>query len=69
MKSKHLIATLFAAGLLSGCVAQSPSADYCDIAAPLYFEHMATVDWLSDNDELLLRAVVVHNEQRKKLCG
>jgi hypothetical protein len=29
---------------------------------------METVDWLADNDELLLRAVVVHNEQREKLC-
>ena len=68
MRSKVLIGTLCAAGLLSGCVAASQSAEYCDIASPLYFDQMATVDWLEDNDTLLLREIVVHNEQHDKLC-
>ena len=68
MMLKLWIRTLCALGLLSGCAVTSPSADYCDIASPLYFDQMATVDWLEDNDALLLRGVVVHNEQHDKLC-
>ncbi len=55
-------------GQLSGCAATSAANSYCDIASPLYFERMDTVDWLADNDELLLRGIVVHNEQHKELC-
>lgn len=68
MKSKLLIGTLFAGALLSGCAAPNPSADYCDVATPLYFEHVTTVDWLEANDAVLLREIVVHNEQHGTLC-
>jgi len=66
MKSKHLIVMLFVTGLLSGCA--SPNGDYCDIAQPIWFDTVETVDWLSYNDEAALRQIVTHNEQVKKLC-
>ena len=58
--------TLSSIGLLSGCV--TTSANYCDVAAPLYFDGVGTIDWLADNDVGLLRGIVVHNEQHDKLC-
>lgn len=67
MKSKRLIVTLCAAGLLSGCVA--PSGDYCDIARPIYFDGVETVDWLMYNDQPVLREIVTHNEQVERLCS
>lgn len=67
MKLKHLTVTLFAAGLLSGCV--NPSGDYCDIAEPIWFDTADTVNWLLNNDESALRAIVTHNEQVERLCS
>ena len=61
-KLNPLIATLCVAGLLSGCVATSPSGDFCDIARPIYFNSEEVVDWLLANDETLLRDLVSHNE-------
>lgn len=66
MKSKLLIVTLCAAGLLSGCAGQTPSGDFCDIARPIYFDGEIVVDWLLDNDETMLRDVVSHNEMIAK---
>lgn len=65
MKSKPWIVILSSAALLSGCVAAS---SYCDVADPLYFDGVGTIDWLSENDVGLLRGIVVHNEQHDKLC-
>lgn len=67
-KSRLLIATLFVAGLLSGCVATSPSGDFCDIARPIYLNSEEVVDWLLENDEALLRDLVSHNELAAE-CG
>lgn len=61
-KLNPLIAILCVAGLLSGCVATSPSGDFCDIARPIYFNSEEVVDWLLANDETLLRDLVSHNE-------
>jgi hypothetical protein len=36
--------------------------DFCDIADPIYFGRDDVVDWLSVNDERLLRDIVIHNE-------
>ena len=60
-----LILTLLSA-LVSGCVTTTDS--YCDIASPLYFNTLVTVEWLNDNDPSLLREIVIHNEQVQKLC-
>ena len=57
---------LSSVGLLSGCV--TTSANYCDVASPLYFDGISTINWLSDNDVGLLRGIVIHNEQHDKLC-
>ena len=61
MKSKLWIILLSSAALLSGCV--SPSGDFCEVARPIYIGSDAVVDWLAENDEPLLRAVVSHNEK------
>lgn len=60
-KSRLWIATLCAAALLSGCE-KPTNGDFCDIAAPMYFDTDATVDWLAYNDPALLRALVAYNE-------
>lgn len=52
---------LSSAALLSGCV--NPSGDFCDVAQPIYFDRAVVVDWLSENDEVLLRSIVSHNEK------
>ena len=64
MGKKGLIFVL----LLSGC-SQAVSGDYCDIAFPLYFESGQVVDYLAENDENLLKGVVIHNETGQDLCG
>ena len=46
-------------GLGPGCA--SPRGDFCDIADPIYFGRDDVVDWLSANDEPLLRGIVTHN--------
>jgi hypothetical protein len=35
--------------------------DFCDISDPIYFGRNDVVDWLSVNDEPLLRSIVTHN--------
>lgn len=52
--------------LVSGCVTNSGS--YCDIASPIYLGGEATVTWLSENDDRLLRDIVVTNETWSTLC-
>ena len=52
--------------LLAGCA--QTSGNYCDIAAPLYFDSNEVVDYLSQKDENLLRDVVIHNETWQELC-
>ena len=51
----------------TGC-APTTSGDFCDIASPLYFESGEVVDWLAENDERLLREIVVANETWAALC-
>ena len=55
-------------GVTGGC-AQKTSGNYCDIASPLYFENQDVVKFLSQNDTILLREIVIHNETQAKLCG
>lgn len=54
-------------GLSAGC-AQTTSGNYCDIASPLYFGDSRTVIWLSENDESLLREIIIANETWAALC-
>lgn len=61
MRSKLWIATVSSVVLLSGC--DVPTGDFCDIANHLYFNTSQTVDWLAENDEALLRGIVIHNEK------
>ena len=51
--------------LLSGCV--KPVSNYGDLAKPILLGSTDTVDWLADNDELLLRQIVSHNEKVEQL--
>jgi hypothetical protein len=64
MRLKLLIVSLSSLALVSGCV--TPSGDFCDIARPIYIGDDYVVDWLSENDEGLLRSVVSHNEMTEK---
>jgi hypothetical protein len=58
--------TLSSAVLLAGCV--TPSGNYGDIAKPIMFGSVATIEWLATNDEAMLRQVVTHNEQVERLA-
>ena len=52
--------------LSAGCVTTTNS--YCDVAAPLYFDDSRTVIWLSENDNMLLRDIIIANETWAALC-
>jgi hypothetical protein len=52
--------------ILAGCV--TPSGNYGDIAKPIMFGSVATIEWLLANDEAMLRQVVTHNEQVERLA-
>jgi len=54
-------------GLSAGC-AQIETSSYCDIASPLYFDGGRTVIWLSENDNMLLRDIIIANETWAALC-
>ena len=54
-----MLLILCVTGLASGCA--GPRGDFCDIADPIYFGRDDVVDWLSVNDEPLLRSIVTHN--------
>jgi hypothetical protein len=53
--------------LVSGC-ATTIDGDYCDIARPMLFDTMATVEWLSVHDPRILGRIVSHNETHASLC-
>lgn len=65
MKFRLWIATLLSLVLVSGCV--PPGNNYGDIARPILFGGEATIDWLAEYDEPLLRQIVTHNEQVAEL--
>lgn len=54
--------------LLAGCAKPIPTNNACDVLSPLLFDTKATIDWLNQNDQQLLRAVVAHNETYAALC-
>lgn len=66
MRWKLWTTILSSSALLAGCV--TPTADFCDISRPMYFDSQDVVDWLADNDTALLRDIVSHNELMES-CG
>lgn len=58
---------IVAALVLSGC--NTSTGNYCDITSALYFDSERVVDYLAENDQNLLKEIVIHNETRSKLCG
>lgn len=52
---------------LGGCM--KVTGNYCDLSTTLYFNSEQIVDYLSENDEGLLREIVINNETRARLCG
>lgn len=66
MKSRLLVLMPFVIALLAGC--EAPSGDYCQIAKPIYYGSLTTVDWLIENDTRLITDITVHNEQVERLC-
>ena len=59
MKFRLSLLTLCALALGPGCA--SPRGDFCDVSTVMYFGGDDVVDWLSANDEPLLRSIVTHN--------
>ena len=53
---------------LAGC-GKIVANNYCDIAYPLYFDETQTVLWLSENDNELLRDIIIANETWAALCN
>lgn len=61
---------IVAAIVLSGCnTSIAYKGNYCDIASTLYFDSERVVDYLAENDQNLLKEIVIHNETRSELCG
>ena len=54
--------------LPSGC-AKVSSGDFCDIAEPIYFSSINTIDMLMLQDRALVVDIVSHNETVEKQCG
>ena len=53
--------------LATGC-AKTIDGDYCDVARPMVFDTMATVEWLADRDPRILERIVAHNETYESFC-
>jgi hypothetical protein len=60
MKFRPWIAILSSLTLASGCAAST--SEFCAIARPIYIGGNDVVDWLAENDEILLQDIVIHNE-------
>ena len=65
MKWKATLILLIAP--LGGCAIGTTNS-YCDIASPLYFDDSQSVIWLSENDNDLLRDIIIANETWAALC-
>jgi hypothetical protein len=68
MKSSCWMTSVLLSALLGGC-GTATTDTYCDVAAPVYFERSATVDWLLENDKPLVTEIVVHNETYERTCN
>jgi hypothetical protein len=64
MKLKLWIVTLSSLALVAGC--EAPTGNFCEVARPIYIGGDPVIDWLAENDEVLLRSVVSHNEKTAK---
>jgi hypothetical protein len=53
--------------LISGC-AKAIEGNYCDLARVKHFESADTINWLSDNDRVLLAQIVAENEIYMWMC-
>lgn len=64
MGKKGLILVIF---VLAGC--SQSTGNFCDLSTTFYFDGNEVVDFLAENDEGLLKEIVIHNEIRAKQCG
>lgn len=60
MRLRLWITALSSLVLVAGCAAST--SEFCAIARPIYIGGNDVVDWLAENDEILLRDIVIHNE-------
>lgn len=60
MRLRLWITALSSLVLVSGCAAST--SEFCAIARPIYIGGNDVVDWLAENDDRLLRDIVIHNE-------
>lgn len=65
MKSK--LWTLILCVSVAGCGSINVRTE-CDWTKPLYFESVATIDWLLLNDRRLLEDIITQNEVRRETC-
>lgn len=61
------VTLILSIALASGC-AKTIDGDYCDVARPMAFDTMATVEWLADRDPRILARIVAHNETYQEFC-
>jgi hypothetical protein len=54
-----------ALALTTGCARTDVG---CAVFPPIWMGSGETADWLLENDEQMLRAVVSHNEKHKVIC-
>jgi len=57
---------LCASVLIVGCAAPTPSGNYCDIAAPIWWDSTEDLD---ATPTPIVRQIVEHNETVLALCG
>lgn len=60
MKFRLWTVTLSSLALVGGCAPLA--SDFCATARPIYIGGGNVVDWLAENDDRLLRDIVIHNE-------
>jgi len=60
MRLRLWITALSSLVLVTGCAAST--SEFCAIARPIYIGGNDVVEWLAENDDRLLRDIVIHNE-------
>lgn len=66
MRLRLLALTISSVALLSGCATQGSE---CVWSKDVLIGSEESVDWLSENDEELLRSIIEHNEKRQRFCS
>lgn len=63
MRWSHWTTLVSLTVLLNGCMMNE-----CSWAQTIGFGGQQTIDWLLENDRVLLQDITVHNETRERVC-